>query len=287
MILVTAAAGNVGKEVVRALLARGAKVRAADRVPERLHELFGDAVETVFLDFLDPTCFPRAVVGCDGMFLLRPPPISNVKATLNALIDTARAASISTIVFLSVAGAKNNRLVPHHAVEQKLLDGPMDWTILRPGFFAQNFEDAYLRDIREDDRIFLPAKNGLVTFVDVRDLAEVAAAALLNPEKHRGQAYTLTGPEAVSFEDAANMLSAAIGRPIRYERASLIGYARHLAQRGLPRGQVIVQLILHAGLRFGQAAKINPTLASLVKSPRRLASYFHDRAAVFATTHAP
>ncbi len=283
MILVTAAAGNVGKEVVRALLARGVRVRAADRSPARLRQLFGEAVEPVLLDFENPATFAPAVAGCEGMFLLRPPPIADVKPTLNVLIDAARAAGVGTTVFLSVAGAEKNPLVPHHAVEQKLMSGPRDWTILRPGFFAQNFEGAYRQDILEDGRVFVPAGKGLVTFVDVRDLATVAANAFLDPRTHRGHAYTLTGPEAISFEEAADMLSEEIGRPVRYEEASLIGYARHLLARGMPRGQIVVQTILHAGLRLGQAATVDPTLAALIGKPRTLARYFRDHAALFQT----
>lgn len=283
MILVTGAAGNVGSEVVRALLARGARVRAADRSPERLRALFGDRVERVLFDYDHESTFGPAVAGCDALFLLRPPPISDVKKTLNVLIDRARAAGVAATVFLSVAGAEKNPLVPHHAVEQKLIAGPADWTILRPGFFAQNFEGAYRRDIIEDGRIFVPAGKGLVAFVDVRDLAVVAAHALLDPRTHRGKAYTLTGPDAVSFEEAAEFLSITIGRPIRYEEASLVGYARHLLSRDIPRGQIVVQTILHAGLRLGQAAKVDPTLAALIGTPRTLAQYFSDRAALLQT----
>lgn len=281
MILVTTAAGNVGTEVVRALVARGAEVRAADRSPPRLRKLFGDSVETASLDFRDPSTFDAALAGCEAVFLLRPPPISNVKTTLNRLIDAARAASVRSIVFLSVAGAEKNPLVPHHAIEQKLMERDADWTILRPGFFAQNFETAYLRDIVEDSRLFVPAGDGLVTFVDVRDLALVAADALVDPASHRGRAYTLTGPEALSFADAARLLTETCGRTIRYEPASLLGYARHLLEREVPRAQILVQVILHAGLRYGQAATVDPTLAALVGAPRGLAEYFRDRATVF------
>lgn len=288
MYLVTAAAGNVGREVVRALLASGLPVRAADRKPERLQALFPERVDVVALDFEDPSTFGPAVGGCAGMFLMRPPSISDVEHTLNPLIDAARAASVSTIVFLSVAGAANNKLVPHHAVERKLIEGgPLDWVILRPGFFAQNFEDAYRRDIVEDDRIFVPAGAGKVTFVDVRDIASVAVSAFREPERHRGRAHTLTGPDAISFAEAATMLSRETGRTIRYEPASLLGYVRHLRARGLPAKQIIVQTILHAGLRYGQASTIDPTLATLVSSSRTLPAYFRDRAALFRAPAAP
>ncbi|MBI2395974.1 MAG: NAD(P)H-binding protein [Deltaproteobacteria bacterium] len=281
-VLVTGATGNVGREVVSALLVRGAKVRVAERSADRVRAACGGEVEPVPFDFFEPATFRGAVRGCDALFLMRPPPIQDVKATLNALVDRAREASVASIVFLSVAGAGKNRAVPHHGVEGHLQAGPRDWTILRPGFFAQNFEDAYLRDVRDDDRVYVPAGDGVVTFVDVRDVGEVAAMALTAPEQHREKAYTLTGPEAVSFARAAELLSAALGRMIRYEPASILGYGLHLRRRGLPPLQALVQTILHVGLRFGQAAVVDPTLAQVLgRAPRTLAEYVRDRADVW------
>lgn len=266
MILVTGARGNVGREVLRVLRERGIDARA----PERRE-----------FDFARPDTFDAAVRGCGALFLLRPPPISDVKATLNVLVGRARRAGVRSIVFVSVAGAERNPVVPHHAVERYLMDGPNDWTILRPGFFAQNFEASYRADIVEDGRVYVPAGAGLVTFIDVRDLADVAAMALTDAA-HRGRAYTLTGPAPISFAAAADMLSEVIGRSIRYEPATMLGYARHLKRRGLPTAHIVVQTVLHAGLRYGQATRVDPTLeALLARRPRTLLDYFGDHAALF------
>lgn len=259
--------GNVGREVVRALAARGLGVRAADRHPQRVRAAFGSIAEPTALDFHDPTTFAAALQGCEGLFLLRPPAISNVKATLNRLVDVADDRGVRHIVFLSVAGASRNVLVPHHAVEAHLMNARCGWTILRPGFFAQNLGDAYRADILVDHRIFVPAGSGRAAFVDVRDVAEVAARVFLAPSQHDHEAYTLTGPAAVSFAEAAALLSEVLGVTIRYEPATLMGYMRHLRARGLPFGQVLVQTVLHLGLRFGQAARIDATLERLLERP--------------------
>lgn len=286
-VLVTGASGNVGREVVRALRARGVAVRAAasSSVPR---EALGNDVETVKLDLRDPGTFAGAVQGCSALFLLRPPAIADTKRTLNPFIDAARAGGIGPVVFLSVAGAEKNRIVPHHAVEAHLIARGGDFTLLRPGFFAQNFGDAYRRDLAEDDRIFVPAGDGLVTFVDARDLGEVAALALSEPERHRGAAYTLTGPEPVSFFEAARIFTAALARPIRYEPAGALGYALHLQRRGLPWAQIAVQTILHVGLRFGQASVVDPTLASLLGCKgRTLSEYARDHVALWKRATSP
>lgn len=278
--LVTGSTGNVGREVVRALLERGVSVRMADRDPSGARALFGDAVTSVRLDYRDPSTFGCAA-GADALFLLRPPAIANVVKTLIPFVEEARRAGVRHVVFLSVAGAEKNKLVPHHAVEQHLVRGS-GWTILRPGFFAQNFGDAYRRDIAEDARVYVPAGRGRVAFVDVRDLADVAAEALIAPKEHDGRAYTLTGGEAVDFATAASQLSEALGRTIRYVPASILGYIVHLRSREMPWAQVGVQTVLHAGLRLGQAERVDPTLERLLgRRPRALRDYFQDHRATW------
>ena len=280
-VLVTGASGNVGREVVRALRARGVPVRAAASSLSSGAEP-GSDIETVKLDLRDPATFAGAVQGCSALFLLRPPAIADTKSTLNPFIDAARAGGIGPVVFLSVAGAEKNKIVPHHAVEAHLISRGGDFTLLRPGFFAQNFGDAYRRDLVEDNRIYVPAGSGLVTFVDARDLGEVAALALVEPERHRGAAYTLTGPEAVSFVEAARIFTDALSRSIRYQPASVVGYALHLHRRGLPWGQIAVQTILHVGLRFGQASVVDPTLATILgRKGRTLSDYARDHVALW------
>jgi len=280
--LVTGASGNVGREVIRALLARGVEVRAATSSCVTRAPLYPE-VETARLDLRDPATFAPAVQGCSALFLMRPPAIADTKRTLNPFIDAARAAGIGPVVFLSVAGAEKNKIVPHHAVEAHLVARGGEFTLLRPGFFAQNFGDAYRLDLSLDDRLFVPAGEGLVTFVDTRDLGEVAALALTEPERHRGAAYTLTGPDPVSFYEAARIFCEALSRPIRYEPASVLGYGIHLRRRGLPWGQIAVQTLLHVGLRFGQASVVEPALASLLgRKGRTLAEYARDHVALWA-----
>lgn len=277
-ILVTGARGNVGREVVAACLARGLPVVAAERSPGP-----SDAPTRRF-DFGDRATWAPALVGVDRVFLLRPPAVSKVEETLNPFVDAAYAHGVNHVVFLSVQGAGDSPRIPHHAVERHLAASGAAWTSLRPGFFAQNFQDAYRRDVVEDDRVYVPAGDGEVAFVDVRDVGEVSAAVFAAPSTHRGQAYTLTGPARFTFTDAARILTEVTGRPIRYEPASVLGYVWHLwRRRGLAPMQVAVQTYLHLGLRRGDAATIDPTLAALLgRAPRTLEAYLRDEAPRFA-----
>ncbi len=267
-IVVSGALGNVGTAVVQALLDRGALVRAADIAVEPMAARFGPGVETVQLDFNDVSTFEPVVRGAASVFLIRPPAISRVGPTLNVFVDAVKAAGVKHVVFSSVAGAESNRIVPHHRVETHLLASGLAWTMLRPGFFAQNIGTAYRRDIVEDDRIFVPAGGGLVAFIDTRDLGE-AAAITLTEDGHCGVGYHLTGPAAVTFDDVAAIMSAVLGRPIRYQRAGIIGYFRHLRSQGLVVPQAVVQTILHTGLRRGDAEAVTDELPTLLGRPGR------------------
>jgi uncharacterized protein YbjT (DUF2867 family) len=186
-VLVTGATGHIGREVVAALQRRGAHFRVGAR--SALKAESPAEHQAVAFDFADARSYAPAVAGCDSVFLLRPPAISNTRQTLNRFVDVARAAGVRQIVFISVAGAANNPIVPHHAVEQHLRASPSSWTILRPGFFAQNLESAYRQDVCNDDRIHVPTGRGRVAFVHTRDVAAVALNVLLDPAAHSGQTY--------------------------------------------------------------------------------------------------
>lgn len=275
-ILVTGASGNTGREVLRALRERAlpfqAGVRRTGAPPE------------VALDFRDPRTWDEALQGCRGVFLLRPPAIADVEETLLPFVDRARTLGAEQVVFLSVAGAEKNSFVPHHAVEKHLQAKEAPFTILRPGFFAQNLQDAYLRDIREDDRLIVPAGRGRAAFVDLHDVADVAAGVFAEPAPHDRAGYTLTGPEALSFDEVAAILSEELGRSIRYEHASIPGYLRHLRGRGLGWGQALVQTTLHVLLRLGQSKEVDPTLERLLgRPPRTLRTYVRAHRERWAT----
>ena len=282
-VLVTGATGNVGREVVRALRERGAEPCGADLSVDAVRAMHGAETDARRLDYGAPSTFTSALAGCTTLFLVRPPAITEMESTLLPFIDAALASGVTHVVFLSAIGAASNRLVPHHAVEAHLAARGAGHTLLRPGFFAQNLGTAYRSDIADDGRLFLPAGRGRIAFVDIRDVAELAAVIAEDPRAHDRAAYTCTGPEAFSFEETARLMTDVVRRPIRYESASIGGYVRHLHVQGLPLAQIAVQTVLHVGLRYGQLEQIDPTLERLLgRRPRTLASYVRENAALWS-----
>ena len=285
LVVVTGALGNVGTGVVAALADREVDVRVADINDGALAERFPDCDRAV-LDFTDPSTFDAVVAGAKRLFLIRPPAISRVSNTINPFIDAAQGHGTEHVVFSSVAGAESNRIVPHHRIEAHLTASSMAWTMLRPGFFDQNIATAYRRDIVEDNRIYVPAGAGLVAFIDARDIGEVAAVCLTE-DGHEMQGYQLTGPEAVTFDQVAALLSDQLGRTITYDPASVFGYFRHLRGQGLVLPHAVVQTILHTGLRKGDAEAVTSTVPDLLGRPARsLSEYIADYLDLWASSSA-
>ncbi len=264
--LVTGGSGNVGREVLRALCARGATVRLAYHQAEPAAAT--GAVEPVRLEFRDRSTWNAALRGCRGLFLMRPNPVLAAGKILNPFLDAAASAGIQHCVFLSVAGAERNPRVPHHAVEQHLKRGVLRWTMLRAAFFAQNLAGPYREDIRRG-QLVLPAGDARIAWVDTCDLGEVAAIALCDPERYGGQAWHLTGPDSMGFAAVAQLLTEALQRPVTYRPASLWGFWRHARRHGVARVPALAYLIIHAALRGGSGAPLDPTLERLLGRPGR------------------
>ncbi len=277
------ATGNVGSAVANTLVQRGADVRVLGRRRTELRARFTQA-EPVRLDLLDPTQFAAALDGVTGLFVIRPPAARSADKRLLDFLDAAEHAGVRHVVFSSVAGAGEQTWLPHAKIEQHLTTLRMKWTLLRPGFFLQNLKGAYRRDIRHDDRVYVPADDAQVAWIDTRDIGKAAAICLLDAESHANRAYHLTGPQEQTFAEIASTLSDVLGRPIRYDAASIPAYALHLLSvHRLGLVQTLIQTYLHADLRRGTAALITPDLERLLgHAPRTARDYIEDHKGVWA-----
>ena len=265
-ILVTGAPGNVGTPLVRELLGLGATVRVAARDAESARTTFGDVVDVVPFDFHDPTTF-NAFDGIDRMFLLRPPTIADVDGVIGPALDAARDRGVRSAVFLSIQGANRNRLVPHRAIEEHLQRADWRWTFIRAAYFMQNLSTTHAPGIRDRDELAVPAGRGSRTaHVDARDVAAVAARCLTQ-DGHDGEAYTPTGPAAITYDECAAILSEVLGRPIRYTDPTPWSYWRDMARQGMPRAMIGVTLGIYTAARFGLAAGLTDDVRRIVGRP--------------------
>ena len=267
-ILITGATGNVGSAVIQALARRGISACAAVRTPRP-----GALAEQVVFDFERPETYGPALEGVDKLFLMRPPALTDVARYVFPVIDEAKRRGVSQIVFLSLLGAQHLAFVPHRKIELYLERCGLSYTFLRASFFMQNLSTTHADEILDQRLIDVPAGTGKTSFVDVDDLAEVAALALTEPG-HANQAYDLTGNEALDYHEVAALLTRKLGRPIVYRAPGLLGFLVRRVRSGVPVGFALVMGAIYTTARMGKAALVTSDLERLLgRSPRTLESF--------------
>jgi uncharacterized protein YbjT (DUF2867 family) len=261
-VLVLGATGTVGSAVLAELDLLGVPARAAVRPSDSAGVR---AAERVAFDLTEPSTWPAAFAGVRTMFLLRPPAVSDVRRDLLPAVAAAREAGVRHVVFLSLQGAERIRVVPHAAVETWLRGSGLTWTFVRPSFFCQNLLTTHLADIRDRRALPVPAGSGRTAFVDALDVAAVSARALAEPAAHRDRAWTVTGPEALTYDDVAATLTAELGVPVRYTRPGLVGWVRHArGALGLPWAMTAVTAGIYTTARLGLAAGLTDDVRTVL-----------------------
>ncbi|NOH04981.1 MAG: SDR family oxidoreductase [Chloroflexi bacterium] len=275
-ILVIGALGNVGTEVVRQILARGGKVRAADMDVNKLRERFGEAVEAVRFDFTDPSTFDETFKGVKRMFYMRPPHITNIQRDMAPSMDAAKRAGVTHVVFLSLIGIENTTYVPHYKVETYLKAINMQTTFLRCSFFMQNLNTTHRREIKERNEIFVPVGKAKTAFIDARDIGAVAAVTLLE-DGHAGMNYDLTGSQRLDYWEVASIMSEILGRRITYRNPNPLHFLIETMRRGTPFMFALVMTGLYTSTRFGMAEPITDEVERLTGiSPITFRQYVTD-----------
>jgi uncharacterized protein YbjT (DUF2867 family) len=238
-LLLLGGTGRVGRRLARVLREQGQDVRVASR---------GGSGDVVF-DWDDEATWRRAVDGVEGVFVVGPGSARDWSGKLARLLEEAAGAGVRNALLLSARGVEFH---PEGAVaraEEALREGPLAWTILRPSHFAQNFTEA----------MFVPDANGEVRapvgdakhpFVDVQDVAEVAAAALARRD-HDGKVIAISGPEAVAFADAAALVGGT------YTPESRDEHVEALRAAGTPEGYVAWRMAMLDGIARGDDAYIS------------------------------
>lgn len=267
IILVTGADRRVGGEVMRRLLVRGARVRAAADDPAAVPVQERAGVEVAHLDYGNSATYPAAFAGVDRLLLVMPPgDFTSREDEITGLIAYGRRAGVQHVVFISAMGTDKIYLSSQWVVEQYLLRSGVDYTILRSGWFFQNLvTDPLLRDGIRRGVLRLPLGEAKISGVDVRDVAEVAAVALTE-EGHRNRIYSL-GEHLLSTREQAALLSKVLGREIVYEPISDHEAAQALRAAGIDRQVAKWWRVVYQLMRQGAYSATVPDVSRVLGRP--------------------
>lgn len=234
-IFITGATGTNGKALVEKLQEKNADFAVGSRNPQQASQLFGKDTEVRQFDFTDPVTYIEALSGVDKVFLLGPPLVLEVDKLISPFLEYLKEQGIVRVVYFSAMATDQMgaSLAFHTNIEHKLKDEDFHYTILKPSFFAQNFKNYESENILERGILFMPAGHGKAGFIDVHDIAAVAAETLTTVG-HSKKTYLLTGPELLSYEDVAGILSEVLGKQITYPNPSPEQFKEVLEQSGAP-----------------------------------------------------
>jgi uncharacterized protein YbjT (DUF2867 family) len=251
--LILGGTGKVGRRLHRSLELAGHEPRPASRnsSPARF-------------DWWDCSTWPAALSGADELFIVGPGSASDWSPRLTGLLTAARDAGVRRAVLLSARGVE---FLPGGAVdlaEHALRDGPLPWTILRPAHFAQNFTEAMF--VPRDGLIAAPVGTGAEPFIDVADIADVAAA-VLHGGGYEGETLDLSGPQAVTFDEAAAILAQASGTPVRFADETDEAHVAGLRAAGTPEGYIRWRMAMLGGIRSGADAYLSGGVQRVLGRP--------------------
>lgn len=207
--LVIGATGTTGGRTAARLAAAGHRVKAASRraTPVR-------GTEPVRFDWYDPATFGGALAGADRVYLVPPLDDPDPAAVMLPFLRQARAAGVHRAVLLSSSAIPEGG--PGVGAVHQSLPGLFDqWAVLRPSWFMQNFTGTHLhaQSIRTHGEILTAAGTGRVGFVDADDIAAVAVHALTD-DRAPDTDLILTGPQTLSYDDVATVVTEVTGRPV-------------------------------------------------------------------------
>jgi uncharacterized protein YbjT (DUF2867 family) len=278
IICVTGASGTLGSQVVKQLESAKVPFRAAYFSKNKAEAARASGIDAVIIDYNRPEMLRAGFQRCDKLFLLGPNLLDQTQLELNA-VEAAKAVGVRHIVKQSVMGAEEEAFSlaqVHRPVEKAIESSGIAWAFLHPNSFMQNVVTFMGETIKAEAAFYSATGEAKISHVDVRDIAAVAVKALTQPTQE-GKAYTLTGPEALSYDDLAKELSKVLGRPITHISLSPGDLKNRMLAEGMPEGIADRMLDLERYFREDQASRITNDIKQVTgRDPRRFAQYARD-----------
>ncbi|WP_258161590.1 NAD(P)H-binding protein [Rhizobium sp. TH2] len=250
------------------ILVLGANGKTGRRIVERLRNLdapirIGSRKAPIPFDWENHTTWKPALDGVSTVYVTFQPDIAVPGAleTVSKFYDTAIASGTAKFILLSGRGE-----VEAEDAERVLQATNADWTILRASWFAQNFSESFFLEPIRQGEVFLPTGLAAEPFVDADDLADMAVAAIMTSD-HSRVLYDITGPEALTFEDAVGRIARATGREISFTTVRPEAYRDELVRMEVPREYVELIMYLFANVLDGRNTPVTDAVQRALGRP--------------------
>jgi uncharacterized protein YbjT (DUF2867 family) len=263
---ITGATGRVGGRVASKLAGAGVDMRLLVRDVQRAPTL-GGASAAAMSSYGDAAAVREALDGVRVVLMVSASEAADRLEQHRTFIDAAAAAGVEHLVYTSFAGAAEDCTFTlgrdHWATEQHIRRSGMQLTALRDNFYS----DLMSALVGDDGTIRGPAGNGRVASVAVDDVADVAAAVLLDSAAHADKTYTLTGPESLTLNEAAALLSKAQGRPVEYVSETVEEAYASRASYGAEQWQLDAWVSTYTAIARGEVATVSDDVERLTGHP--------------------
>lgn len=260
----TGVTGRLGRKVLDRLVAAGTPAVLLARHPDRV-EAPSQWVRRR-CDYADPTGAQESLRGIDVLLMVSGAETPDRVDQHIAFVDAAVAAGVRHVVYTSFLGAAADATFTlardHWATEEHLRASGLSWTFLRDSLYAD-----FLPMMTVDGAIRGPAGDGRVGAVAQDDIADAVVAVLTDPEQHAGAAYDLTGPEALTLDEVAQVVSEVTDTPTRYEPETLEEAYASRASYGAPDWQVDAWVSTYTAIAAGELATVSDAVPRLTGHP--------------------
>ena len=268
------------------LLQSGQQVRALVHEQAKASRLRDQGAEVVVADLEKPETLDAAVAGVDKIYLILGNGPNGAQHGINLIDAVKQSGSRPYIVRHGMFGDSRSRIsTQHEQVAAALAESGLPVTTLRPTFYMQNTL-AGAQTVASAGQLYWAMDDAKLTMIDVRDIAE-CAAAVLTSDRHVGETYVLTGPQAVSFHDVADALSGALNKPVTYINVPNEALLQSMTEMGFPEWTAQGFAELMDGFKDGFAKEATDNVQRLTGHPARSVETFaHDFAGFFGGSQA-
>ena len=298
-VLVIGATGTIGNEVVKQLVASSSPsspsyqnviIKAATHSQDKadvFKQYDNKTVQIVNIDYNKSETITDVLNRVDKLFLLTLPTQNSIAIYSNLVREIRKSGNINHIVKISSMAVEiglDNAIGRLHREEEKIIEeSGIPFTFLRPSAFMQNFVNYFGQTIRTHNAFYLPAGDGKVSFVDVRDIAAVSVQALITgSQQHIGKAYTITGQKAISHGEVAEILSKEVGKRISYVDISEEDALKGMKEVGMEDWLIDATIESYRIIRAGYASQMTKVVEQITgRKPITFSQFAKDYARAF------